>query len=134
MSRGRIAMWVASAGLLFAVPATGHHSFAAEFDIHRPLKLRGVVKRMDWINPHCWIHIDVKGGNGQMVRWMIEAGSPNTLIRRGLTKASVPIGAEVIVDGYRAKDESNKANGKEITLLDGRKFLLGANTPDATIR
>ena len=115
--------------LLICALASAHHAFQAEFDANQPIKLRGTVVRMELINPHAWIHIDVKGDDGQVVRWMLEAGSPNTLIRKGLSKNSVPIGTQVVAEGYRAKDGSNKANGKEITLPDGQTFLLGTNAP-----
>ena len=116
--------------ILSGVLASAHHSFQAEFDVDKPVKLRGTIVKVELINPHAWIHIDVKGDEGQTVRWMIEAGSPNSLIRRGLSKATIPIGTEVIVDGYRSKDGANKANGKGITLPDGQTFLLGANSQD----
>jgi len=93
--------------------------------------LRGTVAKVELINPHSWIHIDVKGDDGQVVRWMVEGGTPNTLLRRGFTKNSLPIGTEIIADGYRAKDGSNRANGRDITFPDGRKIFLGGSSPDA---
>src|SRR5712692_8199620 len=103
--RTRLAIVAAGAGLLLAaIPVRAHHSFGAEFDANQPINLRGVVTRVEWINPHTWIHIDVKGPDGAVVEWMIEGGTPNTLFRRGITKNSLPFGTEIIVDGYRAKN------------------------------
>jgi len=112
---------------LTALPAWPHHAFGAEFDAKRPVKLRGVVTKMEWINPHAWMHIDVKDADGKMTSWMIEAGTPNTLFRRGFTKDSLKIGTEVLVDGYQAKDGSNTANGRDVTLPDGRKLFIGSS-------
>jgi hypothetical protein len=130
--RIQIALAAASIGLaLAAVPVWAHHSFAAEFDANKPIKLHGVVTKMDWMNPHSWIHIDVKGEDGKVVHWDIECGSPNTLFRRGLTKASLPVGTEINVDGYLAKDGENKANGRDVTLENGQKLFLGSSNPEA---
>ena len=118
--------------LVLAVkPALAHHAFAAEFDAKKPVKLKGTVTKMEWINPHAWIHIDVKKPDGTVDEWMIEAGTPNTLLRRGFTKDSLKAGTEVLVDGYQSKDGSLRANGRDITLPNGQTLFLGSSTPDA---
>ena len=106
---------------------SAHHSFAAEFDANQPVQLKGTVAKVEWINPHTWIHLDVKKADGTTERWMIEGGTPNTLLRRGLTKASLPEGTELVVDGYKAKNGSNRANGRDVTFTDGRKIFLGSS-------
>jgi hypothetical protein len=116
--------------LAAATSAFAHHAFTAEFDAKKPLKLRGTVARVELINPHSWIHIDVKNNDGSTTRWMIEGGTPNTLLRRGFTKNSLPIGTEILVDGYQAKDGTNRANGRDLTFPDGKKIFLGSSGPD----
>ena len=121
---------IASSLFLAAIPLWAHHAFSAEFDSNKPVKLRGTVTKVEWINPHSWIHIDVKGADGTVVNWMIEGGSPNALLRRGVTKNLIPEGIEVVVDGYRAKDGTNRANGRDITLADGKKLFVGSSNPE----
>jgi len=111
--------------LLASMPILAHHAFTAEFDASKPIKLRGIVTKVEFINPHAWIHLDVKGPDGKVTNWMIEGGSPNSLFRRGITKDSLAVGTEILVEGYQAKDGSNKGNGADITLTDGRKIFLG---------
>jgi hypothetical protein len=124
--RTKLAVWIAGAGLLAVAPLAAHHAFQAEFDPKKPIHLRGVVTRMEWINPHAWMHIDVKNADGTVSSWMIEAGTPNTLFRRGFTKESLKVGTEVIVDGYQSKDGSERGNGRDVTLPDGRKLFFGS--------
>ena len=107
--------------------AWAHHSFSAEFDSNAPVQLRGTVAKVEWINPHTWIHIDVKDADGKVTRWMIEGGTPNTLLRRGLTRKSLPEGTEILVDGYKAKNGTNRANGRDLTFADGRRLFMGSS-------
>jgi hypothetical protein len=122
---------IAFAAMLPATAAHAHHAFAAEFDANQPITLRGTVTRVEWINPHTWIHIDVKDGDGKVVEWMIEGGTPNTLLRAGVDRKSLPPGTEIVVDGYRAKSGLNRANGRDITLADGRRLSLGSSLTGA---
>jgi hypothetical protein len=103
-----------------------HHSFAAEFDGSKPVTLKGTVTQMEWTNPHAWLHIDVKGPDGKTVTWMIEGGAPNALLRRGWNRTSVVAGTAVVVQGYRARDGSNRASGGDLTLPDGKKLFIGS--------
>jgi hypothetical protein len=119
--------------LVASVPVWAHHAFAAEFDGNKLVKLRGIVTKMEWINPHAWLHLDVKSADGSFVNWAIELGPPNALIKRGWTKKDVPAGIELLVDGYQSKDGALRANGREITFPDGKKLFAGSSgtgTPD----
>ena len=125
--RTKLAVIVAGASLLItAIPAWAHHAFAAEFDAKKPVHLEGQLTKVELINPHTWIHVDVTGPDGKVTSWMVEAGSPNVLLRRGLTKTTIQPGTKVIVEGYQSKDGSLRANGRDITLPDGRKLFLGS--------
>jgi len=127
MTRHRIVGSIVALTLLAGVPALAHHSFSAEFDANKPVELKGTVVKVEWINPHTWIHIDVKQPDGSVQRWMIEGGTPNTLLRRGLTRESLPAGTEIVVDGYRAKNGSNRANGRDVQFPDGKKLFMGSS-------
>jgi hypothetical protein len=117
----------AGAGLVLAtVPAWAHHAFAAEFDAKKPVHLEGVVTKVELINPHSWIHVDVKETDGKTASWMVEAGSPNVLLRRGFTKTTIASGTPVIVEGFQSKDGSMRANGRDITLPNGQKLFIGS--------
>jgi len=121
--------------LLAAAPVWAHHAFASEFDAARPLKLRGTIKKVELINPHSWFHIDVKGDDGKVTTWMIEGGSPNGLIRQGVTQQSLPVGTEILVDAFQAKDGSNKACGVDLVYAaSGKRLFMGSNVPGAAER
>jgi hypothetical protein len=113
--------------LLGAATARAHHAFSAEFDANSPIKLEGTVAKVEWVNPHAWIYVDVKKSDGTMEQWKIEGGTPNALFRRGFTKDSLKIGTAIVVTGFRAKDGTLKGNGRDLTFPDGRKLFLGSS-------
>lgn len=128
--RAKLAVAVAGVSVLLVlavVPAWAHHAFAAEFDATKPIKFKAVVTRMEWTNPHVWIHVDVKQPSGEVEKWSIEAGTPNVLFRRGFTKQALLPGTEIMIDGYRAKDGSRRANGRDLTLPNGQTLFLGSS-------
>ena len=124
--RTRLVLMLVGGVLLATLPAGAHHSFAAEFDVNQPVTLNGTLTKMEWLNPHGWIYIDVAQPDGKIVNWAIEAGAPTALLRRGLRKTDFPAGIEVVVEGYRAKGGAPRANGKTVKFKDGRNFFLGA--------
>ena len=127
----KLAVMVTGVSLFVAaVPAWAHHAFAAEFDAKKPVHLVGKVTKVELINPHAWIHVEVEA-DGKATEWMVEAGSPNILLRRGFTKTTVAVGTPVVVEGYQSKDGSNRANGRDITLPDGKKLFLGSQNTGA---
>lgn len=123
---------VAAAMLMNAPRAGAHHAFAAEFDATKPVLLKGTVAKWELVNPHSWIHLDVKNDDGSVTRWMVEGGSPNSLFRLGFTRDSLPKGTEIVVDGYQAKDGANRAVGKDLTFAkDGKRLFMGGSAPGA---
>ena len=127
-----VVILTAAALAVSAIPAAAHHAFAAEFDATRPLKLTGTVTKWELVNPHSWIHLDVKNPDGSTTAWMVEGGSPNSLFRLGFTKDSLPEGTQITVDGYQAKDGANRAVGKDLTFTkDGKRLFMGGSAPGA---
>ena len=126
----KLTVVVVSVGLILAGTATSlraHHAFAAEFDAKKPVHFEGTVTKMEWTNPHVWLHLDVKKPDGKVESWAFEAGTPNVLFRRGFSKSSLLPGTQVVVDGYQAKDGSRRANGRDVAFPDGRKMFLGSS-------
>jgi hypothetical protein len=131
--RGTPTLLAGAALLCIASQAQAHHSFAAEFDANQPVTLRGTITKMEWINPHSWLHIDVKNDDGTTTAWMIEGATPNTLLRRGFTRDAVKPGTEITIVGYRAKNGANRANGRDLILPDGSRLFMsspGTGAPD----
>ena len=132
----RSKLWITFSAAMFVVgssiPLLAHHAFGGEFDPNRPILLKGKIVRVEWVNPHSWIHMEVTKPDGTKEVWMIEGGSPNSLLRRGVTKESLQVGIEIVVDGYQARDYTLKrANGRNVTYPDGRKLFLASSAPDA---
>jgi hypothetical protein len=125
----KLTLLLAGGALMFAatMPVRAHHAFGAEFDANRPVLLKGKVTKVEWVNPHAWIHLEVVKADGTKENWMVEGGTPNTLLRRGVTRESLKVGTDIVVDGYQSKDRSNRANGRDVTFTDGKKLFMGSS-------
>ena len=131
--RGTLGLLASALSVGVAARIEAHHSFAAEFDANQPVTLRGTITKMEWINPHSWLHIDVRNEDGTMTPWMIEGATPNTLLRRGFTRDTVKPGTEITIVGYRAKNGAHRANGRDLILPDGSRLFMsspGTGAPD----
>ena len=134
--RSRLSIFAAAAGFVMAaaIPVLAHHAFGGEFDPNKPVLLKGTVTKVEWVNPHAWIHLEVAKPDGTKEEWMVEGGTPNTLLRRGITKESLKIGTALVVDGYQARDHSQlRANGRNVTFPDGKKLFLGSSGTGAPV-
>jgi Family of unknown function (DUF6152) len=133
--RIKLAVAILAAGLLTgSAQLQAHHAFAAEFDVNRPLTLKGTLVKWEMVNPHSWFHVDIKDKDGKVSTWMIEGGSPNQLIRQGVTKKTIAIGTQLVIEGYQAKDGTNKAVGRNFILPDGSRLFLGGSAPGQTLK
>jgi hypothetical protein len=117
--------------LVAALPALAHHPFSAEYDIDKPVAIAGTLTKLEWVNPHGWIYLDVKGTDGKVVSWAVEFGAPNALLRRGVRKADFPLGVELVIKGYRAKNGTPTVNGTSVKFPDGRNLYTGSSGPGA---
>jgi hypothetical protein len=132
--RPAILLLLAVATAVGSRPLMAHHAFSAEFDATKPVTLKGKVTKIEWVNPHCWIHMEVPGGDGNVASWMIEGGAPNALLRRGFTKNTLAVGTEIVVEGFRALDGSTRANGRELTVAaSGQKLFMGSSGTGAPV-
>ena len=127
MSHKRLFLGIGLVAFAATVPVLAHHAFSAEFDANAPVTLKGPITKIEWINPHTWIHMDSKAKDGKTEEWMVEGGTPNTLQRNGITRESIQVGTIIVVSGYRAKDGRMRANGRDITFPDGRTLFMGSS-------